>query len=233
MTQPYQEASEEVQRQGEMPITAAKTVGGAIAGGAALKAAGKVLPFLSRHIPSNLAIKGLTKADPRYGKFIKKAVAEGTSMDEIKDFIKEKAASAMPKEEEKSKESRNIIEQYDPELHTYILDKIKKGASHIHAGTKALKHERFKKSIKKIMKDHKLSWDQILDSVYGEKEPPSTKKTETQKTPPPSPTPPSPPPTIPQPPPIETNKQIQSTAGQDRLMAALQKLQQIRGVSGS
>lgn len=165
MTNPYQEASEEVQRRGELPISMAKSLGGAIAGGAALKAVSKVLPFLNKHIPASLAIKGLTKADPRYGKFIQKSLAEGKPMDEIKDFIREKAESALPKE--KAVEGKNIIEQYDPELHKYITEKIKKGSTHIHAGTKALKHERFKKAINKLTKDHKTSWDRILESVYG------------------------------------------------------------------
>lgn len=164
--QPYQEASEEVQRQGDLPIKAAANIGGLIVGGIALKGAGRVLPFLSKYIPSNLTIKGLEKVDPRYGKFIQKALKEGTPMDEIKDFIREKAESAMPKQKEKSKNG-NIIEQYDPELHSYILDKIKQGKSHLYAGTKALGHERFKKAIDKIVKDHKTSWSEILQSVYG------------------------------------------------------------------
>ncbi len=180
MTNPYQDASEEVQRQGDLPVRAAKTAGGALLGGAALKGASKVLPFLSKYIPSPLAIKGLTKADPRYGKFIQTALSEGTPMDEIKDFIREKAESATPKKN--AQENRNIIEQYDPELHTYITKKLKEGMSLFQAGQKALGHGRFKKAVDKITKDHKSPWSAILQTVYGMGEQKEEQQEKTQQT---------------------------------------------------
>lgn len=167
--QPYQEASREIQRQGEAPITALKTAGAIAGSGLALK---RVLPFLSKYIPQDFAIKGLSKVDPRFGAFINKALSEGEGIDEVKDFIKSKVA---PEEEEdpeaaqaqNPKDQRNIIEQYDPELHTYLQQKIKAGESPIKAGTQALTHGRFKKAIDKLTKDHKAQWADILQSVYG------------------------------------------------------------------
>jgi hypothetical protein len=101
--QPYQKAGEEFKRQSELPLKALKTVG-SIAGTAASAYAGgniigKVLPFLNRYIPEDLAIKGLSKIDPRFGKFINKALSAGKSFDEIKDFIKEKIETQEQEEE--------------------------------------------------------------------------------------------------------------------------------------
>ncbi len=168
--QPYQEASREIQRQGEAPITALKTAGAVAGSGLALK---RVLPFLSKYIPQDFAIKGLSKVDPRFGTFINKALNEGADIDEVKDFIKSKVAPQEEEEEPEAaqgqnpKDARNIIEQYDPELHTYLRQKIKAGESPIKAGTQALTHGRFKRAIDKLTKDHKAQWADILQSVYG------------------------------------------------------------------
>lgn len=96
--QPYQQANKEIRRQGELPLKTLATAGsfGASAlGGIAL---GRVLPFLSKFIPQDLAIKGLSKIDPRFGKFINKALSEGKSFEEIKDFIRNKASPEESKE---------------------------------------------------------------------------------------------------------------------------------------
>jgi hypothetical protein len=165
--EPYQRATEEIRRQGELPLDLAKkavSVGSAaatgLAGGAAI---GRVLPFLNKYVPQDLAIKGLSKLDPRFGKFINKALSAGQSFDEIKDYIGGKAEE---EEQKVAKESRNIIQQYSPELHQFIDQEVKKGNSPFEAGTRAQKDKRFSNIISKLSKDHKTPWSNIIESVF-------------------------------------------------------------------
>ena len=127
MMQPYQKAGKEIQRQGEFPKEILKTVGSlaATAGTTALGglAASRVLPFLSQYIPQDLAIKGLSKIDPRFGKFINKALSKGTDFEEIKNFIKGKAEEG--EEKQPAKQNGNIIQQESPELHSFVEQEIK------------------------------------------------------------------------------------------------------------
>lgn len=97
--QPYQEAAQEMERQGSQPMRALVGLGstaltglgagtGLASGSAIFK---KVAPFFNKYIDQGLAIKGLSKLDPRWGTFINKALSEGLSFDSIKDFVTEKA----------------------------------------------------------------------------------------------------------------------------------------------
>jgi hypothetical protein len=167
--QPYHEATKEIRRQGELPLKAAKTIGNVGATAATAYLGGgvinRVLPFLSQYIPQDLVKKGLSKIDPRYGKFIDKALAGGQSIDEIKDFIGEKIKESP---EGKPKEERNIIQQYSPELHEFIDQEVKKGRKPVEAGAIAQQDKRFSKIIDKLSKDHKTPWSNILESIYGQ-----------------------------------------------------------------
>lgn len=163
---PYQEAGEATKKQGEAPLKAIKTAGslalGTAGGGLALS---KVMPFLSKYIPQDLATKALSKIDPRFGKFIKNALGSGFKYDEVKQFIEEKAIEG--KDQEPAKQNRNIIQQYSPELHEFIDQEIKSGRSPIEAGAIAQNDKRFINVIKKLSKEHKTSWSNILQSIYG------------------------------------------------------------------
>lgn len=162
--QPYQQATQQMIKQGEMPLRSAGKVASiassAYAGG---KLLGQVLPLLNQYIPQDLAIKGLSKINPSFGKFINTALENGKPFDEIKEYIKEKAETA----EESAKENRNVIQQYSPELHQFIDDQVKNGRSPIEAGAIAQHDKRFSDVIKKLIKDHKTPWSNILESVYG------------------------------------------------------------------
>lgn len=179
--QPYQQASEEIRRQGELPLTAAKKAGSlALTGGSAFiggKLGGlafeKVAPFLSKYIPQDLAIKGLNKIDPRFGKFFSKAMGAGKSFDEAKDFIASKmddeTKNEVESEDQSTTENRNIIQKYSPELHELISQKVKGGMK---PGTIALsllkgKDQKFKDVIGKIVKDYKTDWISLVESLYG------------------------------------------------------------------
>lgn len=89
--QPYQEAAEETKRQSEFPAKLLKkgaAIAGLIAGSAPIIA--RIAPLLSKFIPQDMAIKGLSKVDARLGKFINSAMKLGHSFDDVKDFIGEK-----------------------------------------------------------------------------------------------------------------------------------------------
>lgn len=164
--QPYQRASEEIQRQGELPSKAIKTgtslAASAYGGGIALN---KVVPFLSKYIPPDLAIKGLNKIDPRFGTFINTALKNGKSFDEIKDFIQLKTEEG--KESQPPKQERNIIEQYSPELNEFIKTSVSKGMNPLEAGARARLDKKHEKTIKNIEKDHKTDWSSVLQTVFG------------------------------------------------------------------
>ena len=211
---PYQEAGQRIKEQGERParvlgsvasmgLQAAGISGAASAGASLMK---RALPFLSKYIPQELAIKGLNKLDPRFGKFIKNAMDEGHDFEEVKNFIEEKGTSEL-EEQEKSKEHRNIIEQYSPELFQSLKDQIQRGRTPLEAASHALHDPNFSKIIKKIQTDHKTSFATILKNIFREEEAGLAQQGRQQAQP----------------------QQSQSGQGQQALLAILQKIQQSRG----
>jgi len=101
--QPYQAATEEIRRQSQAPTKALKTAGaiaGSLAGGSAI--AGRILPLISKFVPGEIMRKGLSKIDPRIGKFIDGALNNGYSIDDVRSFMGEKFS---PKSEETPQES--------------------------------------------------------------------------------------------------------------------------------
>lgn len=178
--QPYQLASKETQKEGELPLEALKTASSlgatALGGGLALN---RVLPFLSKYISPELAIKGLTKIDPRFGKFIDLALKNGQSFDEVKDFIKEKAEGNQAQPNAQPKQ-QNIIQQHDDKLHAFIESEMNKGRSALEAGAIARTDKKFEDSIEKIEKAHKTNWSSILESIYGQSQPAQTQQQQVQ-----------------------------------------------------
>lgn len=145
----------------------AVSLGAGTAGGAL---ASKLMPFLSRYVPTDLAIKGISKVSPRVGDFLKKGQGMGLDVQEGLNFIKDKIGSS-EKSATPPKQDKNVVEQYSPELHQFILGEIKNGRSPIEAGALASMERKgapnFKSVISKITKDHNTSWSGILESVYG------------------------------------------------------------------
>ena len=182
--QPYQEASEEVNRQKNQPaqdIGSAISLGGsALAGGALL---GRVAPFLSRFIPTSLAVQGLSKIDPRLGNFINGAIQNGHTANDALDFIKSKV---MPEQEQQQQaqepqqpqapeqqsapDQRNILEQYSPELYQRIKAHVQSGMAPEKAAmmvSKAYSAKQFLPIIKKMEEDHKTPFASIVQSIFG------------------------------------------------------------------
>lgn len=167
----YHKAAEALRSGEEYPLHVLKQAGlTAIGGGVATAASGalgRILPavgaLINQYVPDNIAKAGLTKIDPRFGNFVKGAMDAGYTFDEVRQFLGDK----LQKSQEQAKTDKSIIEQYDPELHTYIKDKLKSGMNLLEAGKKALGHGRFRKAIEKMTKDNKVDWSTILDNVFG------------------------------------------------------------------
>ena len=169
--QPYQKASQAIQEQSKEPAriigNAARTgasLAGFASGGAILK---RILPFLSEHIPSDLAAKGIGKVDPRLGKFITGALGNGSTMQQALQFIKEKAENSQDQKKENPKQNLSIIQQYSDELDAFIKNHIQQGRQPLEAGALAQLDPKFKKVISKIEADHKTPFSAILESTYG------------------------------------------------------------------
>jgi hypothetical protein len=125
----------------------------------------KIAPFLSKYIPADLAIKGISKVSPSTGDFLKRGQKMGLNVEEGLSFLKEKLSSS--EKQQQAKENRNIIEQYSPELHQFIEGEIKNGRNALQAGAIAQQDKKYMSAIDKITKDHKTPWSSILEMVYG------------------------------------------------------------------
>jgi DNA-binding transcriptional MerR regulator len=178
MIPPYQAATEETRRQAAAPLKTALSVGSAIAGGTAI--AGRVMPFLNKFVPLDLMKKGLSKVSPGIGGFIDSAVNAGYSLEDVRNFMQEKFSPSQEQEEvsQSAKENRNVIEQYSPELHQFLDQEIKKGRSVLEAGAIAQNNKKFTDVIKKLSKDHKTPWSNILESVYGSQQAPQIQQSQ-------------------------------------------------------
>lgn len=165
---PYERTAEEMKRQSEGPKRFAKTalgIGSAVAGAASFSnVLSRAAPFLSQYIPEDLAIKGLSKINPKLGKFVQDAMNSGYDFNEVKNFIGEQV------QQSGASSAKNIIEQYSPELDQFIKSHVQKGKTALEAGALATIGEegkKFNNIIKKITKEHKSPWSSILQSIYG------------------------------------------------------------------
>jgi hypothetical protein len=171
--EPYQEAAEATRRSGTVPLNTIKYGAGIALGTAgsilAKNAISKIGPLLSSFVPWSFSKKALNKVDPRLGTFIKNAEDEGAESGEIKDFLTEKLKQS--EETQPAKNNKNLIEQESPELHQFIMERIKKGHSPIQAGALAsLKGSKFTPIIEKLKKAHKIGWGDIVEMIYGKGE---------------------------------------------------------------
>jgi hypothetical protein len=170
--QPYHKAAEAIRSGNETSIQLLKQAGlTALGGGVAAaggKALGKIIPavgaLINKYVPNDLLQKGLSKIDPRFGKFIEGAINEGYSHEEIRGFLGDKIEKSQA-----PKENRNPIEQQSPELHAFLSEKIKAGEDPIRAAALALfeKGNPHESNIRKIEKEHKTNWSQLVQSIYG------------------------------------------------------------------
>lgn len=133
---------------------------------AAGAAASRVMPFLSEYVPVDLALKGLSKVSPHIADFLKRGQKAGLDIKEGMNYVKD----LMKPEENKQApvpNKKNLIEMHSPELHQFIEQEMKKGQNHLQAGARATLKKEFGDVIEKLKKEHKTSWEQILEAVYG------------------------------------------------------------------
>lgn len=157
--QPYKSASETLKKQSDESkglVKGALSIAGSLGTASAMT---KLAPFLSEYLPMDLAIKGISKVSPKVGSFIKEAQKNGFDFNDIKNFLGEGI-------KETTKQDKNIIQQYSPELDQFMNEEIQKGRSPIEAGAVAQNDKRFKPIIDKLTKDHNAQWSQILESTY-------------------------------------------------------------------
>lgn len=154
-----------------------------VAGASALpKVIEKISPFLSEYIPTDLAIKGISKVSPEIGSFLQRGQKAGLDIKEGIDFLTGKIEEV---KQTQTKDDRNVIEKYSPELFQWIKDKVGKGTPVLQAAALArlpTTGQNFDKVIKKMEADNKADWSSIVESVFGtEQQPQSQKKTQTIK----------------------------------------------------
>jgi hypothetical protein len=185
-----------------------KTVAGLGLSASSFALGSKILPFLSKHIPADLVVKGINKISPELGSFLKKGMDAGLNIEEGKQFLKDKL---QPKEN--AQDNRNIIEQYSPELHQFIEGEIQKGRQPLEAGALAQLKKEFADPIKKLTKDHKAPFSALLQTVYGGGQQSQQGQQQPQ----------------PQQPQQGQPQNQQSGQGQQALMAIMQKINQTLG----
>jgi hypothetical protein len=121
----------------------------------------KIMPFLNEYIPTDIALKGISKVSPKFGDFLNRGLAKGLDAKSGLDYIKENLSKKQAPNE------RNIIEQYSPELHQFLTGEIQKGRQPLEAGALAETSGKYKKAIQDMVKDHKAPFSSILESVFG------------------------------------------------------------------
>lgn len=164
--QPYQLSSQESQRQGKIPIKTAATIGSTALTLGAPNLISKAMSFFSPYIPQNLAVKGLSKLDPRFGSFINNFQNNGGTEEEALNFVKGKLDEAT-QTLNKPPQQRNIVQQYSDKLNQFLETQIKKGKTPIEAAKLARGIMQFDPIIKKMEKDHKTNFLSIIESIYG------------------------------------------------------------------
>ena len=149
---------------------------------AASPLASKIAPFLSSYVPVDLAVKGINKISPQLGNFLKKGMEKGLDVKEGLNYIKENMMGGSENEgrQEPAKEGKNIIQQYSPQLFQFLKDLIGKGQNPLQAGAIAQNNKQFSQTIKKMMKDHKMNWSDIIQGIFGSGETAQPQQTQQQ-----------------------------------------------------
>lgn len=141
-----------------------KTAVGLGVGAATLGAGARLMPFLNDLIPTDLAIKGISKVNPQVGKFLHKGMSQGLDVKDGIRFVKDQFGIGS---ESPAKDDRSIIEQYSPELNQAIMELVQSGEDPVVASMKIQNTGKFSKAIRDIEKDHKTTFGSIVKSIFG------------------------------------------------------------------
>jgi hypothetical protein len=135
---------------------------GLAAGTAGFSGASRILPFLNELVPTELAIKGLKKVDPRIGEFVEKTVQNGFSTNNVLDFLRDQFVKPPeqnpPQETTQQKEhpilkEAKVFEANYPELAQALMRTMQNGQSAEAAAAILKQSTPFSKSIKKFEKE--------------------------------------------------------------------------------
>lgn len=124
--QPYQEASKQIVKQQEAPgkfLKSAVGLGASLAGGKALLS--RVIPLLNKHVPPELASKGLESIEPRFGKFFKGIFNNGFTIQDGLNYLRKKFTSNSEENEEDLEQAQDANPQPSPEIKQRAMSKFK------------------------------------------------------------------------------------------------------------
>lgn len=172
--QPHQKAAESLRSGEEYPLHLFKQAGlTAIGGGAAAvgsKAVNKLIPaigsLINSYIPENLSIKGLSKIDPRFGKFIEGAMKEGYSYDDIRSFLGDKIEKTQEIEKIQS-DPLKFFETNYPNIAGALARTMQNGQSPEAAAAILKSSTPFSKDIKKIEKESGKNFVDYVLELFG------------------------------------------------------------------
>lgn len=141
-------------------ISSAVSLGSAVAGAGAFT---KVLPFLSEHIPLDMAIKGISKVSPKVGDFLKRGQESGLDLKEGLEFIKDKLTG----NKQNLPEEKNAIQMHSQKIFDQIEEMIGLGASPMEAAAEISSDKNSQSIIKQMEKEYKADWYSIVESIFG------------------------------------------------------------------
>lgn len=124
----------------------------------------KLLPLLNEFIPTDLAVKGISKISPKIGEFIRKGQSMGLDVKEGLNFLKSKM---QPEEKSEKKSPLDFLSGYSPELARFIKDHVDNGRTPQEAAAIARLPGKFDKDVKSIEKDTKENFVDLIARLFG------------------------------------------------------------------
>lgn len=135
-------------------------------------AASKILPFLNEYIPIDLAIKGISKVNPKIGEFLKKGQSMGLDIKQGLDFIKgqfEGEKEPHEKVEEPAKKG-NPLQDFEtnyPDLAQGLMNTIQNGQSPEAAAGILKTSTALGKQVKKLEKEIGMNFVDYVLQLFG------------------------------------------------------------------
>lgn len=132
----------------------------ALAGGAA-----RILPFLSEHIPLDLAIKGISKINPKIGNLLNEGTKMGLNVSEGLDYLKSQFSQA-----EEPAKKRNPLQDFEtnyPELAQGLMNTIQNGQTPQAAAAILKQSTSLGKQVKKLEKEVGKNFIDYVLELFG------------------------------------------------------------------
>lgn len=156
-------SEEEIKRSQERDQIVKKGAGLAV-GAASGLAASRVLPFLNDFIPVDLAIKGISKVNPKIGSFLKKGQEQGLNLKDGLDFLKQQFS---PSEEVKQSNPLQDFETNYPDIASALSRTIQNGQSPDAAAAILKNSSSFSRDVKKLEKEVGKNFIDYVLELFG------------------------------------------------------------------